>query len=82
MYKSGSGRSRLEKLVAGQQPEAVQRAFIHYTELLKYWHDDAAHEADVEIDEEEAFTALVLVMRFARFVEDRWPGLAVDAPTP
>lgn len=76
-YRSNSGRGRVERLVTGQQPEAVQKALAGYTELLKYWRDGAAHGAAAEIDEEEAFTALLLLMRFARFAEDRWNSLTV-----
>ena len=74
-YRGANGRSRIENLLVGQQSAKIREAFATYTELLKYWRDDAAHGALVDIDEEEAFTALVLVMRFARFAEDRWEEL-------
>ena len=74
-YRAANGRSRIENLLVGQQSPRIQEAFGTYTDLLKYWRDDAAHGATVDIDEEEAFTALVLLMRFARFAHDRWEDL-------
>jgi hypothetical protein len=74
-YRTGSGRSRIENLLIGQQPDRTREALATYTELLKYWRDDAAHGTVVEIDEEEAFTALILLIRFARFADGRWDDL-------
>lgn len=76
-YRTARGRSRVEDMVAGQQSAAVREALARYTALLKYWRDDAAHGAATAIDEEEAFTSLLLLMRFARWVEDQWTTLTV-----
>ena len=74
-YRSASGRSRIERLLLGQQTQGVRDAFAMYTELLKYWRDDAAHGMQVTIDEEDAFTALILLMRFARYADAHWSQL-------
>lgn len=43
-----------------------------YTTLLKYWRDQAAHGKASGIGDNEAYTSLALLLRFAIFVEDNW----------
>jgi hypothetical protein len=75
-YRGGSGRSRIENYVLSQQNGVVQETLPKYLDLLKYWRDDAAHGQAVSIGEEEAFTSLLLLMRFAGFVDERWTELS------
>jgi len=74
-YKSASGRSKVEKIITGQQSGRIQQDFTLFMSLLKYWRDEAAHGSLSSIDEEEAFTTLILLLRFARFADDRWDQL-------
>lgn len=74
-YKSASGRSKVERMITGQQSGRIQQEFTLFMSLLKYWRDEAAHGSLSSIDEEEAFTTLILLLRFAQFADDRWDQL-------
>ena len=54
----------------------VQDEFRSQAGLLKYWHDAAAYGRRAGITDNEAYTSLALLLRFAQFVNDRWDGLA------
>jgi hypothetical protein len=74
-YAGARGRSRVEQLVIGNQDKYVQGDFHRYVDLLKYWRDSAAHGKAAGITELEAWTSLVLLLRFAIFASDRWDAL-------
>jgi hypothetical protein len=74
-YKSSNGRSKIENIIIGQQTNRIKQEFLNFTSLLKYWRDTAAHGARSTIGEEEAFTSLLLLLRFARFADDNWSVL-------
>lgn len=74
-YTSSSGRLRVEKRIWSGLPLPVQEEFRRYTALLKYWRDAAAHGRATHITEAEAYTSLVLLLRFALFVNERWEEL-------
>ena len=50
--------------------------------LLKYWRDSASHGGSARVGDNEAYTSLVLLLRFAIFVRDRWEELALSDSTP
>lgn len=74
-YNSQSGRSRVETGLLGQAPDPLKREFNGYMSLLKYWRDDAAHGKASGIADNEAYTSLALLLRFANFANDRWADL-------
>jgi hypothetical protein len=74
-YKSANGRSKIENIVVGQQSGRIKQEFLNFTSLLKYWRDTAAHGARSIIGEEEAFTSMLLLLRFARFADENWDEL-------
>ncbi len=74
-YKAANGRSNIEKFLMGHQKAHIQQDFITYTSLLKYWRDESAHGTESKIHEEEAFTSLLLLLRFAQFADSRWQDL-------
>lgn len=74
-YKSANGRSKIENIIIGQQTNRIKQEFLNFTSLLKYWRDTAAHGARSNIGEEEAFTSLLLLLRFARFADNNWSVL-------
>lgn len=71
-YAGAQGRSRVEKMVVGQLPEPLRREFLGYASLLKYWRDSAAHGQASSFSENEAYTALALLLRYAGVVSDNW----------
>jgi len=75
MYLASGGRGRVEKLILGQQRKAIQDEFRGYLSLLKYWRDSASHGHRTGVGDNEAYTALAFLLRFAHFVDDRWDDL-------
>jgi len=74
-YSTSRGRSRIENVVIGQAKDFVQREFRGYTVLLKYWRDEASHGKASNISDNEAYTSLALLLRFAMFIHDNWNEL-------
>lgn len=74
-YKSGGGRGKIENLLLNQQNPYIYNELPKYTDLLKYWRDTAAHGADTNIGENEAFISLLLLLRFAKFGDEEWDKL-------
>jgi hypothetical protein len=69
-YASAGGRGRIERaLLQGQTPQ-VEADFRRYTDLLKYWRDSASHGRAVHMTEAEAFSALILLLRFVIFAAE------------
>jgi hypothetical protein len=71
-YQSSGGLGRIRRQLAAQQNSRVHEAIDQFSELLKYWRDEAAHAGEMRIDEEHAFLALLLLLRLARFADERW----------
>jgi hypothetical protein len=71
-YRTGSGRSKIEGLILAQQNSFITRELPNFTSLLNYWRDESAHGASTNLSEEEAFTSLILLLRFAHFADQRW----------
>jgi hypothetical protein len=74
-YGATGGRTKIENLLLKQQNSHVHQELPNYTNLLKYWRDHAAHGADTTISESEAFTSLLLLLRFAQFADEKWDML-------
>jgi hypothetical protein len=74
-YRRASGRSIIERRLAAGQNSHVQSEMANFTSLLKYWRDDASHGDQSRLSESEAFTAMLLLLRFATFGKDRWAEL-------
>ena len=74
-YSSSNGRSRVENMSIGQASGYIQREFRSYTGLLKYWRDEAAHGKVSSMSDNEAYTSLALLLRYAAFVNDNWDEL-------
>jgi hypothetical protein len=74
-YTTANGRKRIENMVIGQAKEHIKREFQGLTELLKYWRDEAAHGKASQISDNEAYTSLAMLLRFAMFVDGNWDGL-------
>jgi len=75
MYMSSKGRSKLENMLVGSAREPIRREFQGFTTLLKYWRDAASHGEATAITENEAYTALAMLLRFAQFTTDNWSEL-------
>ena len=75
VYTSANGRSKIENIVIGKTNEYLRKEYLGYTCLLKYWRDESAHGKYSGIGDNEAFTSLALLLRFAKFVDDNWDEL-------
>lgn len=74
-YRKTGGSTKLVQFLQREQNGVVQRQLDTFVELLRFWRDEAAHATDQLIDEEEAFHALLLLLRFARFADHKWTDL-------
>jgi hypothetical protein len=74
-YGSSGGRGKIERFLLSNQDAHITRNLPNYTSLLNDWRDVAAHGDVPIVGEEEAFTALMLLLRFARFAEERWEDI-------
>lgn len=74
-YLSAGGRRKVENLVIGKARSHLQNEYIGYMSLLKYWRDSAAHGHYSGISENEAYTSIALLLRFAMFTNDHWDEL-------
>lgn len=74
-YCAANGRSRIENFIIGNKTDSVKRSMQAFLELLKYWRDFAGHGLAIGIGEEEAYTSLLLLLRFAQYADDRWDEL-------
>ena len=70
IYSSAGGRARLVKRLTSGVPESSQREFNGFAALMTYWRDEAAHGKQSAISETEAFTSLMLLLRFSRYADD------------
>ncbi len=74
-YQSAGGRKKIENLILGQASTKIKNGFFGFSELMKYWRDDAAHGKATTISDLEALTALALLLRFSAFAADNWSEL-------
>jgi len=75
IYRSASGRTKTENLIIGQLRSNLKRECQGYSSLVKYWRDESSHGTISSIKDNEAFTSLALLLRFAKFVDDNWVEL-------
>jgi hypothetical protein len=80
-YQRSGGRGRIRNALVGAARGDFQKRFDNFLELLNYWRDESAHGIAYSIGEEEAFSALLFLMRFARLGEDEWTLLTTSAQT-
>lgn len=71
-YRSSNGRSTIENILIGKQKNNLKIEYRDCTRLLKYWRDESSHGKKSSIKDNEAFTSLALLLRFAKFVDDNW----------
>ena len=74
-YGSAQGRSRVENLVIGRASDRIKREFLGLVGLLKYWRDEAAHGQSSQISDNEAYTSLVMLLRYSMFIDQNWTEL-------
>ena len=77
LYRTGSGRQRVENLIIGKRSERLKREFRGFTVLLNYWRDEAGHGTASEISDDEALTSITMLLRFAHFADDHWDELTM-----
>lgn len=71
-YMAASGRRHVENIVIGKVRGPLRSEYQGYTSLLKYWRDAAAHGRASGVNDNEAYTAIALLLRFAMLANDNW----------
>lgn len=74
-YNRSNGRRAVENMILGQRTPSLKEEYLGYATLLKYWRDSASHGSASNITDNEAYTSLALLLRFALFTSDRWSEL-------
>jgi hypothetical protein len=77
IYRGANGKKKVEDALFGQSKLRDQA--LPYLNLIHYWRTDGAHGKASKIGENEAYTSLALLLRFATFVTDNWDELTVKA---
>lgn len=75
LYNASGGRRRVENLILGKVRQDLRNECVGYMTLLKYWRDQASHGKVSGIKDNEAYTSLALLLRFAIFVNENWTEL-------
>lgn len=63
-YGGSGGRGKIERFLLTNQDAHIMKNLPNYTSLLNDWRDVAAHGSAPVVGEEEAFTALMLLLFF------------------
>jgi hypothetical protein len=74
-YASSGGRRRVGNLILGKLHQELRDEYKGYFSLLKYSRDQAAHGMLSGVKDNEAYTALALLLRFAMYASDHWTEL-------
>jgi len=74
-YRKANGRSTIVNKIIGQPNKKITQEFKGFISLLNYWRDESAHGQVSDIHENEAYTALAFLLRFAMFVDKCWEEL-------
>lgn len=78
-YCQTSGRSKIENILLGQADKRIKEEFSSCHSLLRYWRDESAHGRASHLEENEAYTALAMLLRFAMYVNNSWNNLTAVA---
>lgn len=74
-YRSAGGRQKIENILIGQSNQQLKDEIKGFNSLLKYWRDEAAHGHITKINENEAYTAIAMLLRFSMFITNKWNEL-------
>ena len=80
-YTQRDGRHKIESLLFGKAKKHLQDKYRPFGDLLKHWRDESGHGKVSNIGEEEAFTALDLLLRSAQIMNDNWDELTKRDPS-
>jgi len=72
IYRTASGRHRIQKLVLKDVSDALRTHADAQLSLLKYWRDDSSHGQASPISEVDAHIALLTLIRMAALFDDSW----------
>lgn len=78
-YRAAHGRVQIEKELLHNTVGHIRNSFPAYTNLINYWRDESAHGTASEITDNEAYTSLALLSRFALLIKENWPVLTSNA---
>ena len=74
-YGTSSGRRKVENLAFRKARQQLQDDYRNYASLLKYWRDSSSHGRAIGMSDNEAYTTLLLLLRFSMFASDNWSEL-------
>lgn len=74
-YRQARGRTVIQNRLTTRRNDYVKRELETFLRLLNYWRDEAAHGAESALTDDEAHTALLLLLSYAIFADTRWSDL-------
>jgi hypothetical protein len=74
-YRSANGRYTIENILIGKARKQLQEDYRDNSKLLKYWRNEAAHGMSSNIEDNEAYISLALLLRLSMFINDNWDEL-------
>jgi hypothetical protein len=74
-YSSANGRHKIENFLIGKAQARIKEEFKGLINLLKYWRDESSHGRASLISDNEAYTSLAILLRFAMFANDNYHAL-------
>ena len=75
IYYGKNGRGRVEQLVFAKSKDHIKNYYKKYTDLISYWRNESGHGEESDIDVNEAYIAMLTLLRFSEFMRDHWSGI-------
>ncbi len=72
IYFGKNGRGRVEDLLFKNSKDLIKNYYKKYTDLIGYWRNESGHGQESDIDVNEAYIAMLTLLRFSEFMRDHW----------
>lgn len=74
-YRTSHGRRTIENILFGSARNPLKEDYKAYSKLLTYWRNEAAHGMASNIEDNEAYTSVALLLCLSMFINDNWDEL-------
>lgn len=72
IYYGKNGRGRVEQLLFAKSKDHIKNYYKKYTDLVSYWRNESGHGEESDIDINEAYIAMLTLLRASEFMRDHW----------
>jgi len=74
-YRGAHGRKEVLKIILQGAKNHIDRDFRGYSDIISYWRDEASHGIESDLSGDDAYIALLSLLRFAHYAKDNWNRL-------